>query len=288
MSMTCSEIYHQLDAFVDGEIPPEKVRHIEAHLDGCAACQTRVDQLCALTAIARRDLGRERAPSDLWSRIETQLPSVAEPQREIPVAWLRRHIRPLALAASVALLLGISAGAAWWQFRSDYAVIAAPVQDFTTYRMSGRSLDVESSDPSIIQAWFQEKLAFEMPPIKARLAGFDLVGGRLCWFLDRRISALAYQRGDAKISVYVMADHDLALPEAIFEPELSISRSIHEVDEVNAMIWHHEGMVYSVVSDLKATDLSIFLAALARSERQNAGMLQHSLMHQQKPMGAST
>ncbi|MGI9507543.1 MAG: hypothetical protein ACR2RE_31275, partial [Geminicoccaceae bacterium] len=106
-------------------------------------------------------------------------------------------------------------------------------------------------------------------------------------FLDRRISALAYQRGDQMVSVYVMADHDLSLPDATFEPALSIRRSVHQVDDVNNMIWHDDGLVYTIVSDLQKADLSIFLAALARGERQTALFSTDSLMQQQKPMGAS-
>jgi len=85
-----------------------------------------------------------------------------------------------------------------------------------------------------------------------------------------------------------MADHDLALPEATFEPRLSIARSTHKVDDVNNMIWHDGHLVVTVVSDLKEADLSIFLAALARSRRQDTASSIHSIMNQEKPMGAPT
>jgi anti-sigma factor (TIGR02949 family) len=286
--MTCNDIYHQLDAFVDGETSPEQTRLIEKHLTSCSTCLARVDELRALSRTLKSGLSSDRAPSDLWTRIEKRLPPAAENADPIqPAGWWRDRARPLALAASVALLLGIGGSVAWWQGQANYAVIAAPVQDFTTYRLSGRALDVESSDPSVIEAWFGERLTFELPSLKARVAGFDLVGGRLCGFLDRRISALAYERGDQRIAVYVMADHDLALPEASFAPELKLSRSVHEVDDVNTMIWHEGGLVYSVVSDLKKDDLSIFLAALARGDRQRAGALTDFLDHRSSVMGAS-
>lgn len=287
--MTCNDIIHQLDAFVDGETSSEDTHRIDDHLHTCEACRAHVEALRALTRMARSELGQERAPSNLWARIEASLPETTEtepvPQRP---GWLQQPLRPLALAASVALLIGISVGVGWWQAGGDYEVVTAPVQDFTTYRLSGRNVDVESSDPGVIQTWFEERLAFALPPVKARIAGFDLIGGRLCWFLDRRIGALAYRRGDQVVSVYVMTDHDLPLPETTFEPELAISRSIHEVDEVNSMIWHDGGLVYSVVSDLKAADLSIFLAALARGDRQRARVAPDRINSQMQPMGAST
>lgn len=287
--MTCEEILHQLGAFVDGEVSLEDRRRITAHLESCASCRARVEDLRMLGDSIRSELGDMRAPSDLWARIEAEL-EPADDHRKLaePAAWWWRDVRSMALAASVALAIGMSATVGWWQLRSDHSIVTAPVQDFTTYRVSGRSLDVESSEPSIVKAWFEEKLTFELPAIEPRIAGFDLVGGRLCWLLERRISALAYKRGDQKIAVYVMADHDLSLPEASFAPELRISRSVHEVDDVNTMIWQSDGLVYAVVSDLKKADLSIFLAALARSERQNAAMLRDFLSDPKEVKGAST
>ncbi|MGI9505879.1 MAG: anti-sigma factor family protein, partial [Geminicoccaceae bacterium] len=182
--MICTEIYHQLDAFVDGELPAEDVRRIKQHLDDCQACRARVDELKGLTESVKRELKQERPPSDLWARIDARLPVSAENPDEItPTRWWRDKARPLAMAASVALLLATAGGATWWQLRADYSVVAAPVQDFTTYQLSGRALDVESSDPVAVRDWFQEKLVFELPPIQAGIAGFNLVGGRLCWFL---------------------------------------------------------------------------------------------------------
>lgn len=287
--MTCTEIPHQLEMFVDGELPSESKRLVQLHLESCETCQARVDELRAQAAMIVMSQRQERAPSDLWARIEAKLPEGAsDPGIIRPAIWWRDKIRPLTLAASITLLLGIGAGAGWWQFSTDYSVVAAPVQDFTTYRLSGRALDVESADPSVIQAWFEERLAFELPEVKARVAGFDLVGGRLCWFLDRRVSALAYQRGDQVISVYVMADHDLPLPETTFEPQLSISRSVHKVDDVNNLIWRHDDLVFTVVSDLREADLSIFLAALAREGRNSAALSRDFLEHPPKVIGGST
>ncbi len=286
--MACPDIYHRLDAFVDGETSSEQTSLIERHLMDCAGCQARVDALRALSGTVRRELGAEQAPWDLWTQIERRLPPAAENADPVQLeAWWYDRVRPLALAASVVLLLGVGGTVAWWQAQADYSVIAAPVQDFTTYRLSGRGLDVESRNPAVVEAWFEERLAFEPPRIKARIAGFELVGGRLCWFLDRRVSALAYQRGDQMISVYVMAAHDLPLPEATFEPRLAISRSVHQVDLVRNMIWHEGNLVYAVVSDLEKDDLSIFLAALARSKRHRAAANTDSIEHPAKTIRAS-
>ncbi|MEM8952430.1 MAG: zf-HC2 domain-containing protein, partial [Pseudomonadota bacterium] len=178
--MTGNDIYHRLEAYVDGETSPEEKREIERCLQESEACQARVDELRALSGAVRDESSADKAPADLWARIEERLPAASESAGVIrPAAWWHDRMRPLALAASVVLALGIGGGVAWWQGQIDYVVVAAPVQDFAAYRLSGRDLDVESSDPGVIGAWFEERLTFELPRVNASIAGFDLVGGRL-------------------------------------------------------------------------------------------------------------
>ncbi len=279
--MTCSNI-HDLEAFIDGELSPEAHDQIEQHLTSCNECRARFETLRAQTAMIRLSLRQERAPADLFAKIDAELTAREGASQTVQsAAWWQGMLRPMALAASLVLALGLG-GIGLWQMGAADAVVAAPVQDFTTYQISGRKPDIATADPSVIQAWFEERVAFQLPEIKARIAGFDLMGGRLCWFLDRRISAIDYRRGDQIVSVYVMADHDLSLPDATFEPRLDINRSKHEVDEVTSMIWHHDRLVFAVVSDLNDADLSIFLAALARTKRLDTTLSNHS---QRQPFG---
>lgn len=133
--------------------------------------------------------------------------------------------------------------------------------------------------PSFVRAWFDSRLTFEALRLKAKVAGLDLIGGRLCWLLKRRLGAFAYQRGDQKIALYVMTAHDLTLPSSSFDPELGISMSSHEADGFRTMIWRADELNYTVVSDMPKQDMSIFLAALARSQMAVSNTLPPLLAH---------
>ena len=270
--MPCDKITFQLEAFVDGECGADDRKMVSDHLESCVTCRQRADELRALSSTLSSGLSEVRAPDDLWGRIAAQLPEMLDNHRPSKVeAWFKKPVWQMAVAASLLVMLALPAGLAWQWTHQDNSLIAAPIQDFSTYRDSGRSLDIASRDPEIIHGWFTSKLTFEAPRLKAKVAGFDLVGGRLCWLLERRLSAFAYQRGGQTVSLYVMTAHDLTVPSGTFDPELGISLSSHKVDGFRAMIWRANDLVYTVVSDISKQDMSIFIAALARSQMAASG-----------------
>ncbi len=265
--MPCHEITYKLEAFVDGECGADEERMISDHLEHCADCRHRTDSLRKLNKTLAAGLGEVKAPDDLWQRIEARLPENLDDHRpKSSRSWLKQPVWQMAIAASLLVMLALPAGLMWQWTHQDRSLIAAPIQDFSAYRDSGRSLDIASRDPEIIHDWFTSKLTFEAPRLKAKVAGFDLVGGRLCWLLERRLGAFAYQREGQALSLYVMTAHDLTVPTGIFDPALGISLSSHEVDGFRTMIWQAGDLVYTVVSDISKQDMLIFLAALARSQ----------------------
>jgi len=267
LAMPCDRVTYKLEAFVDDECSADDQKMINDHLECCATCRQRVDELRALNSTISAHLGKVKAPNDLWQRIEAQLPDSLDDHRPSEVAsGFKRPVWKMAIAASLLVMLALPAGLTWQWLHQDNSLIATPIQDFSTYRDSGRSLDIASRDPEIIRNWFTSRLTFEAPRLKAQVAGFDLVGGRLCWLLERRLSAFAYQRKDQSLSLYVMTAHDLTVPKGTFDPELGISLSSHEIDGFRTMIWRTGDLVYTVVSDISKQDMSIFLAALARSQ----------------------
>ncbi|MGI9486885.1 MAG: anti-sigma factor family protein [Geminicoccaceae bacterium] len=276
--MPCDQITFKLEAFVDGECGADDRKMISDHLESCATCRQHVDELRALNNTISAGLVEVKAPSDLWQRIEAQLPGDLDDYRPAKIRpWSKRPIWQMAIAASLLVMLALPAGWTWQWMRQDNSLIIAPIQDFSTYRDSGRSLDIASRDPEIIHNWFTSKLTFEAPKLKANIAGFNLVGGRLCWLLKRRLSAFAYQRGGQALSLYVMKAHDLILPSGTFDPELGIILSSHEIGDFRTMIWRAGDLVYAVVSDISNQDMSIFLAALARSQMAASGTIDPSI-----------
>lgn len=101
--MDCQTTREQIGAYFDGELPPDRSVQVRQHLDACPDCAAELERLRDLIAQLPR-AGEVRAPAHLWSSIAERLdPPQANPTRRLWPSWLRR---PLAVAASIALLIG--------------------------------------------------------------------------------------------------------------------------------------------------------------------------------------
>jgi anti-sigma factor RsiW len=173
----------------------------------------------------RRAYATEALPARLWDHIAQRLD--AEDGRvgatKATLLELRARItknleqvrhrlvplwrRPAAVLAAIALIAVVTIAADPLALRKEHrvnALIREPVNDLITYRMSRRSPDFETADPRTISEWWADKLDFRVPTPVAELGGYRLIGGRLCYFLNRRLTALMYRKDDHVVSLYVM------------------------------------------------------------------------------------
>lgn len=102
--MTCNESQKLLGPFLDDELDPGRGAAVQSHLAQCSYCQA---ELSSLEDLARQ-LGRVAedtpcCPSEVWTEIERRLDASEEPAH----GPLRIFRRPLALAASLALFIGM-------------------------------------------------------------------------------------------------------------------------------------------------------------------------------------
>jgi hypothetical protein len=103
-----------LRAYLDGELPADETATIDAHLDGCADCRARLDDLRALDervsrAIASVPDSTHTASAAAFARLRARLPE-APARRTIPTPLVRlthavRTRRPVAGGAVAAALL---------------------------------------------------------------------------------------------------------------------------------------------------------------------------------------
>lgn len=214
--MTCEHVNDILFAYLDGQCPPVVHEAIQAHLVECAACQQLVESTRRLEAGLQEVYGQEVAPPDLWRRI---MASIAA--QESSTSWVARVCQRLwttpayrvAAASVVLVLLCLSV---WWGMsnRTMVPVVVAPVHDFIAYqrRGGGRLQDLHAALARLgREPRAHEAVMATLPRFTA--AGYQLVGSRLCTFLDRELTALMYRKGERFLSLYIMPGSGLALPE---------------------------------------------------------------------------
>ncbi len=246
--MSCEAVRALLHAHVDGELDLVRDLEVERHLASCPVCARACQDIRALQSALRSLLPPADPPPHLRVRIQSALKAADAPPAS-PKPWWRRT--PFCL-----LLLALLGVAAWILFH-DGPILPWPdrtpqeaADSHERYRMS-EHLDVESSDPARVRAWFQGKLPFTPAVPKPTGAEYTLAGGRLDVVGQRRAAALAYRHDDHEISLLIWptgSAGETPLPEATESRGL---RLVH---------WTQAGMELWAVSDLDEPELLSFVS----------------------------
>jgi anti-sigma factor RsiW len=116
--MDCEEIQARLNAYVDGELSPERRREVDQHLGACQGCRARIESLLQL-GIALHDLQVPPVPEGFAARLGkvAERRAFRESQRKSgrrlrsgPVQWFAALSVPMRAAACGAVLLAFLLG----------------------------------------------------------------------------------------------------------------------------------------------------------------------------------
>jgi anti-sigma factor RsiW len=184
--------------FVDGALSAEEAAAVEAHLAECPACREQAE--------AERDLGaklRELPPPEPRPGFEGHVRRQLEQARPRSRRWLLG----VAAAAVLAILwLRGSVPFVAWQLAGDHG------HCFAQTRLPAK---VWGDDPDDVIRWFEAQ-GTRMPPLPRNVGEIELVGGRYCPLVDRRVAHVYYaSRNGRPVSVFVVTgparfDHEWA------------------------------------------------------------------------------
>ena len=251
--MDCAGASQLLHGYLDNELDAKQIGAMEAHLGVCVSCREDYQQEFKLRSVIQQGATRYAAPAQLRSKILASVRSAPSRRRVrgwIPAGWFQFGG---ALAATV-LLSSVVTYYALLPSSTDRMVdevVATHVRSLITNRLT----DVESSDQHTVKPWFNGKLDFS-PPVKDLAEhGFPLVGGRLDYVNGRPIAALLYRHRQHWVSVFVWPDQ-----QATISAPRSLSKRGYDITQ-----WSADGLMFSVVSDIAASEQGEFVALL-RSE----------------------
>ncbi|MEX3899374.1 anti-sigma factor [Paraburkholderia sp. BR10954] len=140
------------------------------------------------------------------------------------------------------------------------------VESHVRAQVSGRDIDVISTDRHTVKPWFNGRLDYSPPVEDLAAAGFALQGGRLDYLAHQRVAVLVYRYGKHVIDVYVFPQSTAegAAPAALGHDGYSIAH------------WDAAGMTWWAITDAAPNALTGFEAALrarlqSGSQRTEAG-----------------
>lgn len=174
------------------------------------------------------------------------------------------------LAALVVAMCAVAAGVALNLRRpADFGPFTDElVESHVRAQVSGRDIDVISTDRHTVKPWFNGRLDYSPPVEDLAANGFPLEGGRLDYLAHQRVAVLVYRYQKHVIDVYV---YPQAASGSVGKAPATLGREGYSIAH-----WNAEGMAWWAISDAAPDALSNLEAALkARlqggSERTEGG-----------------
>ena len=240
--MACAESL-RVHALVDHELDAAEAAALARHLEGCAECQALKSELESLSGALRATLPRHVPDAALKARLAAALDAEERaaprpaPRAARPAYWWGAASGALA-ASLVAALLVVTLGRG-----PDEAVERDVVAAHLRALVSGRAIDVESSDRHTVKPWFQGHVDVAPPVADFAADGFTLVGGRVDYVDGQRAAVVVYRHNAHVIDVFAWREPHAAR-------ERAASRNGYRL-----LRWHAGDLAFCAVSDTGEAEL---------------------------------
>jgi anti-sigma factor RsiW len=229
-----------LHAYLDGELDPASSLELEARLAENPGLRAAYERLREMSAAIRDKADYHAAPAAVADRLASALPrSSARPARR----W--RWLQPAA-AAAVAVMLGIGLGLFLARPGENESLSRELVASHVRATLSGRLIDVASSDQHTVKPWLSARLPFSPPVTDFSGEGFPLTGARIDYVGGKPMAVLVYRRRQHTVDLFVS-------PRAGKAAEGSLDK-----DGFNVERFSRNGMQFWAVSDLNRNELQDF------------------------------
>jgi anti-sigma factor RsiW len=256
--MDCAESL-RTQAYFDGELDASSSIEVERHLEGCASCRHRLQELEYVRSVVRR-IPSQPAPAQLRRRIDRGLDHEdgTDGAHRSRLERIRWGGKPFWVGA-VSGVAGSAAAALIAMFLSSASGSEGLLQDLTTDQvrslMASHLIDVASSDQHTVKPWFAGHT--DVSPVVADFAeqGYRLIGGRADYLSGQRSAVVVYQHGRHIVNVFAWLASKEPLP-------VDTTRSGYHMT-----FWRLGDLDYCAVSDTGWPELRTLKRLLEESAR---------------------
>jgi anti-sigma factor RsiW len=248
-----------LNAALDGELDTASSINLQVSLEADPILAGEYGNLVALRKSIHANIARESAPDNLRERI-ANLTRSSRALRSKPRAFNGGVVSWRRMAASI-LAVAVLGPSAYTSLRSvsDSEIAGDVVAGQMRALVSGRAVDVESSDRHTVKPWLAGKAPLATAAVDLTDRGFPLLGGRIDIVKGAAVPTLVYKRREHLISV---TELNLILIKYPSEPKRGASESY------GTLAWSDGERSYIAVSDVAVTDFNTFVEAFREAVKQ--------------------
>lgn len=255
---TCKNAFDSMHAYADNALSGPACLLMEAHLRECAQCREELADIRSFEHILRHAWRDPALPSTgLWDQIHSKMMQTYPARQSSGFASLRSW-RQIASATVIAVMVTMGATIAVYHTvedgRLETNLVEAPVQDLKTFVDSQRPFDIATQDAFELRKWFLDKVDFPFP-ILGNNAALQPIGGRLCYFLNRRIASVSYRVDGRLLSLYIIPEKQAKLKLSTSSRMPGRRALVKEDQEYSQIVWQEDSIVYALVGNLPLTRL---------------------------------
>ena len=240
--MACEQWQAQLDRYLDGELPADGMRSLDAHLRTCPTCTADVLARVQLKRSIKAWAGARFTPSaDFKARIQKSI--APKPRTSWNFGW------KLATAALAVLLFAGAVTSYVSKESLERRQFYTELADLHVAALgSANPVDVVSTDRHTVKPWFQGKIPFSFNLPELQGTDFTLIGGRVAYVGQSSGAHLIYQVRKHEISVFILSAGEST---SLFGKEGRVERR----QTFNAEDWTQGGLRYIVFGDTSGDDI---------------------------------
>lgn len=247
-------VIYQIPLYLDDELQGDERRLFEVHINTCASCWAALEYERQLISAIRQTRPLYCTPKELRTKVEQILQNYQRSPR-------RFFSRTRVIFAVIATALGLML--IWFMARPMHTLLVRPsefalvaVDTHQRYTRNQLPLEVISSSPEEISAWFAGKLPFNLklpkyPEDLDQPKPYEIVGARLIGFKQDYAAHVAYRLHNRPISLVVTSE-TIAQPSG--GEKIPWQGLVFHFDVINGwkvLTWSDKGLTYALVSDFE-------------------------------------
>jgi anti-sigma factor RsiW len=253
--------------YLDNELRGQDIEDFLAHLDNCADCRRLLEEERALSGLLHHTRPLYSAPEPLRARIAasagqpTAFGDKPERKNEHLLRFGRRNARRsgfrwMELAAMIiVIVLGLTLVPRVVRHAEAATFIDTAVTTHRAYQGNLLPLEIQSSSPEAVTAWFAGKVSFPFRlPSSQSLPGwhpaYTLTGARLVKFKNENAALVTYQMKAETISLLIASDKSAVAAGGDEIRSGKLTFHYNSRGELNVITWSTHGITYALVSSI--------------------------------------
>lgn len=265
---SCDDAINVL-CYLANELSSHELDTFRAHLQSCPACKVRLEEERAFSRALHRSRPLYRAPEELRrqvSQILGQHSAARSKARnyERLLRILRRpflnrwpHLPNWGISVTTLVLVCLSFIFAPGAVRRVHAAsyVATAVAVHRNYLAGSLAPEIQSNSPTLVAAWFADKVPFDfrLPAARDRNPDYRLAGARLVSYRGHNTALIIYESQKEKISLLVASTKYAAIAGGDEVRSGNLLFHYFSREKFKVITWSNHGLSYALVSSLSAS-----------------------------------